>query len=554
MLWWASALVIALAVASTAGADTFCVNRSGCSDPGHNFTTIQQAISAAEANNPASPPASPDLILIGDGVFHEAVTEGGDNPVDIVGSGPRTETGGTLIERDPGNSVRTVLLGVALGGRASTIKDVTIQVPSGADNSGLVNAGEADNVVITAATSPSPPTNSVGIDVNGNGQTPIRNAKVDLPGTSIGVLMHLAKLESSSVKARTGLLGDGTVHGSTIDANIGAQSEELKLEDCVMHISGPNGVALSAVGIGFNVFSRIKARHLTVIGDSDPTSLAVLAEAEGSTSDNSAEVDIRSSILRGFAMNFKRRADNGSGGKTGTANLTVAYSDYDKSLPEEDSGDGPGTLDDTTGNISANPGFGSANDLHLSPDSPLIDAGDPASPDTSGFEPDSGGDFDGLPRKVDGNGDGVARADIGAFEFQPEPAQQGPIADTTPPRITLKGKKVQTGAKLVKVKVTSDEAAELQGGGKVTIPAVKAAGSSASAAKKSFKLQAQMKSIAAGATMTLTLRLTKQAKQLTKQAQAKGKKTKVTITVSATDVAGNQASAKFKVKLKRKNR
>ena len=557
MVCLATTLMIMLAVASTAGADTFCVNRPGCADPGHNFTTIQQAIAAAQANNPASPPASPDSILVGDGVFHEAVTDGAaDNPVDIVGSGPRTEGGGTLIERDAGASVRTVSLGVALGGRASTIKDTTIQVASGNGNSGLLTAGEAENVVVVAATSPSPPTNSVGISVNGNGLTPIRDAKVDLPGVATGVQMHLAKLEDSLVKASTGLRGDGTIHGSTIEANLGAQSTELKLEDCVLRISGPNGIALSAVGIGFNVFNRVIARHVTAIGDSDPTSLAVRAEAAGSTSNNSANVDIRSSILRGFATNFKRSAVN-SMTNTGTANLSIAYSDYDSSIPAVDNG-GLGTFDDTTGNTSADPGFRSAADLHLAPGSALIDAGDPASPDTGGSKPDSILDFDGLSRKFDGDGDGVARADIGAFEFRPEPPQPQqppPAPDTIAPKITLTGKRIQPGAKLVKVKVTSDEAARVVGTGNVTLPALKLGSSAAGTAKKNrFKLRAQTKLATAGETTTLVLRLPKGARKKTKRAQAKGKTAKVVVVVRATDAAGNQASAKLKVKLKRKKR
>src|SRR5918994_929963 len=56
--------------------------------------------------------------------------------------------------------------------------------------------------------------------------------------------------------------------------------------------------------------------------------------------------------------------------------------------------------------------------------------------------------------------------------------------DTTAPNITLKGKKSQKGAKLVKVKVTSDEAATAEGKGNVRVPVAKREKSSATAAKR----------------------------------------------------------------------
>ncbi len=502
----ATTLALTLGVASTASADTFCVEHAGCPGLDHNFTKIQEAIAAADANDPATPPPTPDTILVGDGVFHEAVNDGGENPVDIVGSGPRAGGEGTLIERDPGNNLRTVQLGVALGGRASTIKDLSIQVASGNQNEGLVVAGDVESVDVTATTTPSPPTSSRGIYMNGNGATTIADSNIDLPAGSLGLLVRLAKVEGTTIRATTGISGAATIHGSTIEANVGAQPEELIFEDCVMRISGANGVAFKVIGEGFNSFNRLKARYVTLLGDSDPSSLAVLAQAAASSSSsNSAEVEVHNSIIRGFGTNFRRSGTN-MGAFKGIANLTVSYSDYDKLIPAEDNGGGEGIFDESTGNISADPGFRSATDLRLAAGSALIDAGDPATPNDEGFQPESKVDFTGFSRKFDGNGDGVARSDIGAFEFRPEPPKQTARPDKTPPKITVEAKRVQKGSKLVRVQVTSDEAATLEATGTVKLPKLRSSPSSASAAtRKPRMLPPLSASIAAGQTMTLKL-------------------------------------------------
>jgi hypothetical protein len=65
------------------------------------------------------------------------------------------------------------------------------------------------------------------------------------------------------------------------------------------------------------------------------------------------------------------------------------------------------TLNDQGGNLNVAPGFGV--DFHLTPGSPLVDAGTNAGAPTT--------DFDGDPRPVDGDGDTVATTDIGADEL-----------------------------------------------------------------------------------------------------------------------------------------
>jgi hypothetical protein len=89
------------------------------------------------------------------------------------------------------------------------------------------------------------------------------------------------------------------------------------------------------------------------------------------------------------------------GGEIGGAPATVTYSDIQ--------GDDhyPGT-----GNINADPLFVDPvnGDVHLGPDSPCIDAGTNAAPDLPSY------DFEGHPRIMDGDRDGLPTVDMGVDE------------------------------------------------------------------------------------------------------------------------------------------
>ncbi len=100
-----------------------------------------------------------------------------------------------------------------------------------------------------------------------------------------------------------------------------------------------------------------------------------------------------------------------------------------------------GVCDSTSlpGNISADPLFKNAanGDFHLTQGSPVIDAGDNSAPNLPAT------DFDGNPRITDGNNDGAATVDSGAYEFAPPPP---PTVSLSPSTVTFPAQLVATSS------------------------------------------------------------------------------------------------------------
>ena len=100
---------------------------------------------------------------------------------------------------------------------------------------------------------------------------------------------------------------------------------------------------------------------------------------------------------------------------------------------------------------TATPGFVDPDtDYHLAPGSAMIDMGDPAAPVPGVL------DLDGEDRETDGNGDGIARRDMGADETATAPLLPPPGAgnpsSSTPPAKKCKKRKKKRAASAAKKK------------------------------------------------------------------------------------------------------
>ncbi len=193
-------------------------------------------------------------------------------------------------------------------------------------------------------------------------------------------------LAASGRAIRVRLIGEGTDAGF-----VALAGAPLVLDDVAVQATGL-GVALDAP------CAILRARHVTVAGDGATGARAACNSGE-------ASVELDSSIVTG---GYPVGLAEGAGGEAIARYSNVA-----------------GTVAGTeTEPVPGPPGFVSATDLRLAPGSPLIERGDPAplvvdpSPDDRSEPVD---DLGGDARVADGDGDGTARRDVGAFEAPPAP-------------------------------------------------------------------------------------------------------------------------------------
>jgi hypothetical protein len=414
-----------LVLPAGANAATFCVNKPTCTPQGggSSLSDLQAAIAAAGGGGfPGQ-----DRIEVGAGTYANGpFTAGAGNPVVLVGEG----SGSTILRRNTSGPNENVL---RLVEPASSASDLGIDLTNGGDNlTGLLLAGgQATRIAVTESTATG--NGRIGVALAQPGST-LNDSTISLPtsANTVGVAgqsgqMAPVTVQRSTVSAKTGISSFGGLTAQRVRVTaefLGAFAQGALTVDhgTVRMIGNGSAVSASSFASALNALpASITARHVTAVGPGVGTGVGIggqCVEQGGIQYPAPAQATIRNSIVRGFANDLVRSGGTCPDGiQTAPATVDVAYSVFD---PAKRISAGPGVITEGAGNQNVDPQLTDVGGGNFKPvqGSPVIDTGDPAAPSAGELTVD----LDGNARVQDGNGDGAARRDIGAFEhtFVPE--------------------------------------------------------------------------------------------------------------------------------------
>lgn len=425
---------IGLACATGASATVFCApdtSFAGCpagsvDAAGSGAASIESAMSTNGSDGIA------DTVYIGPGTFVNAATfkAGGSDALTVIGSG-RDQT--VLTTSATGNVFVVDLY--AANTRSITMRNLAILVPASFPDSGGSGAAVQANRdafesidVITDNSHSDAFASLVG------GARLVDTRVFGRNGARFGRAIGKASCQPGELTIERSSIADSDSGLSWDCPTVPVSIDRTTFRGTDSAISVENGAQLSATnmviesgdqtpieaynGMGAGTTSMtIDSSTIVATGDvSKPAIMADVANSPLATS--SIALDLRNSIVTGFAKPWELTAPVNPA--RGDVSLVARYSSFGPTGTAV----GDVTVDQATGNISDNPGFAGVNDFHLAPGSPAIDAGDPSASSPAV-------DLDGALRPLDGNGDGLAVRDIGAFE-----APALPLVDKTSPRIT----------------------------------------------------------------------------------------------------------------------
>jgi hypothetical protein len=403
-----AALLMTLAAAGPAIADTYCVHTGQFRCDGtEEGADLQAALNDAEAH------PGEDNVIVGPGAYSGPfIYTGTSDPVHLIGAGAPVLTAPTV-----GTPTVLKLNG---GGSLSTVDAINVRVPAVAQATGLFLDGAATHISVSETSDASP---AVGVWMDGNSK--LEASAVHVGSASIALVNTGANatVADSSLVGRDGIqLDSGSVDASNLEvsaSDVGilvavTDPADLHLRDSLVHVTSASGVGIRGL-----TFGSVAGEAVTIAGSGSGLGAVVQPFGAG----NVAFLSLTSSIVSGFATDVE--CDDAGGGE---AALTVRRSDFaSKNVALCN------TFTDLGGNLGVDPQFvdpassplSPRTDFHLRWSSPLIDAGE----QVGGIATD----LDGLPRTVDGNGNGVQAPDMGVYEYQRRPPV--PVVSASPAQV-----------------------------------------------------------------------------------------------------------------------
>jgi hypothetical protein len=404
------AAVLAFAFPAVAGATDYCVDTTpACGTK--NVASFQEALSQAAAA------ADADRIFLGAGTHTAPSASGFDyyspaGPVEVIGAGQ----GGPSTTEITGPSGATGHVLSLIGGPGTSIHDLRIYLPpNGALGlTGLRTNGTARRIGVGEILPQGNP--RYGVTLIG-GVLDDSAVYLALGGSTSGVIFDTGggTIRDSGVTAYRGILSSygGLIERSGVLSRadgVIASRNQTTIRSSQIRVQGAAGTGIAPYpSPGIN--TDIVADGVNIVGEGGPSAVGVRVDTAYAPASN-ATLTLTNSLLRGFAINLQAEA-----GGSGAARITASYSDYDASK-NHFSGANASIAEANISNVG-DAGFHDAldGDYTLLPSSPLVDAGDPATA--------QGLDYASKPLVTDGNLDGTARRDIGAYELDgPLPSDQ----------------------------------------------------------------------------------------------------------------------------------
>jgi hypothetical protein len=399
---------------TSALADTYCVHQitDPCTTTGPTIhdtygTDLQAAVDAADASA-----STTNEVLIGPGNFTATNGVTASAPIEIVGA-PTTSSPTTKLFAGAGKTVLSLTNGGSVTGLLIYMDNqpLGLLIDGGGLASGVTVDGHLDAVAGT------------GVEIDGG--SAFDNGFVTM-GAGLGIESTNGSATAShdTINAGTALEQNSTARmdvdhaGGTVTRTVAQAADgQLRVLDSLFKVQSTS----DAQPVLAATQGDLEVETSTLISGSLHGTLAVAAPSGTGTT---GEVELGGSIARGFPVATHRAVSKGAT----AANILLSADDVHVPATDPDAGV-PGTLM-LAGNIDADPLFVNpvSGDYRLGWHSPAIDAVSNCSAYCLSLP-----DLDGTARQVDGDGDGFARVDMGAYERPALGAPQMTLTGPTTP-------------------------------------------------------------------------------------------------------------------------